>query len=104
MPLHKENVGEPTCAHLKRLLGEAHMTVEQLAEAVGIDPRSVYRHLAGEVLPQPPKMFAYQRVFSQALNRTVVIRKVSGKCQIRQSKRYGEMGLADDQNDGNDPH
>jgi hypothetical protein len=79
------NAGEsgsiPTCAQLKRLIDETHISTEELAEAIEADPRSVYRHLSGETLPQPKFFAKYERVFSERLERTIHITKLPGKCQ-----------------------
>ena len=72
---------ETVATQLSRLRDESPLTVEQLAEAVDIDPRSVYRHLSGATLPHKRHLKAYEKVFSQVLQRTVVICKMSGKCQ-----------------------
>ena len=53
----------PTCAQIERLRQEAHMSVEELADEIDVEPRSVYRHLSGETLPHPKYLAAYERVF-----------------------------------------
>ncbi len=72
---------EPTCAQIRKLRSEAHLSVEELAEAIEAEPRSVFRHLSGKALPQPKNLAAYQRFFSERLGRKVLISKVPGKCQ-----------------------
>jgi len=32
---------------------QLHLTVEEISEAVGVEPRSISRHLAGDVIPRP---------------------------------------------------
>jgi hypothetical protein len=76
-----EPKSNPTCAQLKRLIDESHISVEELAEAIEADTRSVYRHLSGETLPQPKSLASYERVFSERLERKVHIKKMPGKCQ-----------------------
>jgi hypothetical protein len=80
IPAEPKPEPEPTCAQLERLRVEAHISIEDLAAAIDTDPRSVYRHLSGERLPQPKYLAKYQRVFSERLDRKVHIKKLSGKC------------------------
>ena len=70
---------EPTCVQLERLRAEAHMSVEELAEAVGRDPTTVSRNLSGTVVPHHRTIGAYERIFSKRLGRKVVIKKMPGK-------------------------
>jgi hypothetical protein len=62
---------------LQRLREESRMSVEDLARAIDADPRSVYRHLSGQSAPRLRYLGAYERVFSEALKRKVVIRQMS---------------------------
>lgn len=71
-----ESVGE----QLRHLRDECRMTTEKLAEEVGVDPATVYRHISGKMRPHLPTIGTYERVFSKLLNRKVVI-------QITPSKR-----------------
>jgi hypothetical protein len=66
---------------LRALLSESTLTVEQIASDVGIEPRSIYRHLAGCATPRSSHVGAYQRVFSKHLKREVVIHRTSPKRQ-----------------------
>jgi hypothetical protein len=70
---------EPTWVQLERLRQAAHIDIEDLAERIDVAPRSVYRHLSGSAVPQPKQFAAYERVFSELLDRKVVITKMSGK-------------------------
>ena len=72
-----ETVGE----QIDSLRAECRYTVEELAEKLGIQPRSVYRHLSGEAIPRKPHLGAYERVFSERLGRKVFIIQTSGKRQ-----------------------
>jgi DNA-binding transcriptional ArsR family regulator len=68
-------------AQLDRLREECRLTVEDLAAALDVDPRSVYRHLSGKSLPRRSHIGAYERLFSQKLERKVVLLIRSGKRQ-----------------------
>jgi hypothetical protein len=67
---------ETIAAQLRSLLKESRWTAEELAEAVGINTRTVTRHLSGETVPYPRNISAYERVFSNQLKRQVVINKM----------------------------
>lgn len=73
----KATVGE----QIERFREECRMSVEQLAEEVDIEARSVYRHLSGKVEPRLNHLGAYDRVFSKHLGRKIVIERTSGKRQ-----------------------
>jgi len=68
---------ETVATQINRLREECHLTAEELAEKIGIEPRSVQRHLAGSSVPHGRHVRAYERVFSNLLNRQVVISKMS---------------------------
>jgi hypothetical protein len=72
---------ESISVQLNRYREECRFTVEELAEAVSIEPRSVYRHLSGESEPRLRQIGAYERTFSDRLGKKVVIHKTSGKRQ-----------------------
>jgi hypothetical protein len=55
---------------LKALCEEARLTVEQLAEAIGVEPRSVYRHFTGTP-PRKRQIAEYEKVLSRKLHRLV---------------------------------
>lgn len=65
---------ETIADQINRLRSECHLSTEELAEKIGVDPRSVKRHQAGKTRPYPQHLRAYQRVFSELLNRQVSIR------------------------------
>jgi DNA-binding transcriptional regulator YiaG len=65
---------ESIAAQINRLRNECHLSTEELAVKINIDPRSVKRHLAGKSRPYPQHLRAYQTVFSELLNRPVSIR------------------------------
>jgi hypothetical protein len=70
-----------TCAQLRALRKESHLEFEELAEALDVEPRSVYRHFSGESLPHGKHLAKYQEIFSEKIGRKVLISKTSGKCQ-----------------------
>jgi len=55
------------------LRSECRMTVEDLATALEIEPRSVYRHLSNEAQPRQRQIAAYEKLFSERLNRSVTL-------------------------------
>ena len=71
---------------IEQLRLECEWTVEELAERIGVQPRSVYRHEADDSRPTKLNLRVYSRVFSQVLERTVVIRRMS----VNVSKRLKE--------------
>jgi ribosome-binding protein aMBF1 (putative translation factor) len=64
---------ESISSQINKLRNECHLSVEELADKIGIDPRSVKRHLAGTTQPYPQYLRAYQTVFSNLLNRPISI-------------------------------
>jgi len=66
---------------LTRYRDDLHLTVEEMSEAVGVEPRSISRHLAGEVIPRPKVLAAYEQFLSKRAGRTIRITKTSGKRQ-----------------------
>lgn len=63
-------------AQIHRLREECRWSVETLAGAVDLDLRTVTRHLSGKTKPHLRNISAYERAFSKALNRRVVIKKM----------------------------
>lgn len=68
--------GETIAAQLQRLREECKWTIPELAEAAGLDSRTVDRHLAGKFIPYPRTLSAYEKAFRKRLKRQVVIRKM----------------------------
>jgi DNA-binding XRE family transcriptional regulator len=64
-------------SQINRLRQECHLTVDELAEKIDIDVRSVRRHLKDDSVPYDRHIWAYQRLFSKLLNRQVVLRQMS---------------------------
>jgi hypothetical protein len=75
-PMHSASSEETIAAQLERLREECRWTIPALAEAVGIDSRTVDRHLAGKFIPYARTISAYERAFSKQLKRQVVIKKM----------------------------
>lgn len=70
---------ESVAEQLERLRDECRLTVDELADKLDIEPRSVYRHLAGTSAPRLKQIGAYERVFAEILERKIVIKTTSGK-------------------------
>ena len=56
---------------LRRLLTEARWRPEDVAEKIGIEPRNVYRHLAGKSIPSLVNIGRYEAALTKKLGRTV---------------------------------
>ena len=67
---------ESAAEQLEKLRQESRLTIEQLAEKVGVNVRTVQRHLADDSSPYLRHLTAYERVFSKLLKRDVVIKKM----------------------------
>jgi hypothetical protein len=61
---------------------EFHLTLEVMAEAAAIDPRNVSRHLAGETVPRPKTLVAYERLFSKHAGKTIRIAKRQSNVRV----------------------
>lgn len=75
-PIVPHASNETIAAQLQRLRRECNWSAEKLAETVRFDPRTVTRHLSGETTPHLRNISAYERVFSKALQRKIVINKM----------------------------
>lgn len=73
----KPATGETVATQISRLREECRLTIEELAERIGIEPRSIQRHESGACLPYTRHLRVYEREFSKLLNRQVVISKLS---------------------------
>ena len=58
---------------LGRLLREARLRPEDIAEEIKIEPRNVYRHLAGETEPSIVNVGKYEKALSARLGRRVTL-------------------------------
>jgi hypothetical protein len=75
--IQRETDDESIAAQLDKFLDEANWTVEELAEALDLSPRSIFRHLSGQARPLKRNIKRYEQAFSNRLKRQVVIRKKS---------------------------
>jgi DNA-binding transcriptional ArsR family regulator len=71
---------ESLASQLNRLREECNITVEELAEALDVTPRSIYRHL-DDTPPRRKQIRAYEALFTKLLGRKIVMPKTSGKRQ-----------------------
>jgi hypothetical protein len=70
----KENPPAPVFAvELERLLIEARLTPESIADVVGINWRTVYRHRNGEFQPSLKNVGAYEKALTKLLNRKITL-------------------------------
>jgi hypothetical protein len=53
------------------LRDKSRLTVEDLAEGVGLAARSVYRHLSGEAIPRKRQIAAYEALFTKKLSKPI---------------------------------
>ena len=73
---------QPISKQIAELCDECRWTVEELAEAVELSPRSVYRHLSEDAAPRKRQLAAYEKAFSTKLKRQVTFkRQVNVKSQ-----------------------
>jgi hypothetical protein len=71
-PKSKRIIETKTVAQqIDALRSECRMTVEELATALDIEPRSIYRHLSNKAKPRQRQIAAYERLFSERLERSV---------------------------------
>jgi ribosome-binding protein aMBF1 (putative translation factor) len=75
-PAPESPSAETIAAQLQRLRVECDLTEEELAEEIGIDIRSVQRHLASDGIPRALTLRRYERAFSKLLNKQIVIRQM----------------------------
>ncbi len=73
-PIPAEDRKPSIAEQIRTLQDECNLTAQVLADALEIDPRSVFRHLAGEAVPRRGHIAAYERLFSEKLGRTVRIK------------------------------
>jgi len=53
------------------------MTIEDLAEKISVNTRTVQRHIADASTPLLRNLAGYERVFFRSLNKRIVIEKMS---------------------------
>src|SRR5271166_4713483 len=61
----------PLSQQIRQLMEDCRLTAEELAEAIDLDPRNVYRHLAGKSGLRNSTIGAYEKFFSEKLGRHV---------------------------------
>ncbi len=66
---------KPLSKQLAELCEECLWTVEELAEAIELSPRSVYRHLSEDATPRKRQLAAYEKAFSTKLKRQVLLKR-----------------------------
>ncbi len=76
-PKLKAALKESLADQIKRLQEECGITAEEMAEALEVVPRSIYKHLAGTTVPRRVHIAAYEKLFSERLKRSVTLQKVS---------------------------
>jgi hypothetical protein len=81
-PVNERSIGQ----QIDDLRLKCEWSAEQLAEAIKIAPRSVYRHLSDTDTPSKLNLAKYSKIFSQALHIEVVITKTSAKVSKRHNK------------------
>jgi ribosome-binding protein aMBF1 (putative translation factor) len=64
---------------LEQLRQDCNWSIEELAEAVKLDPTNVSRHLSGTSIPRPKNLRRYNSVFSKQLKKQVHIRRNAAK-------------------------
>jgi DNA-binding XRE family transcriptional regulator len=85
-PSSKSQTVKGISSQIDDLRNECRMTVEDLADALDVTPRSIYRHLSGEADPRSRQIAAYEKLFSEKLAKpirlnTSVKRQTSSKRQ-----------------------
>ena len=71
IPVVQAPVSSSFAAELQRLLLEARIRPEDIAEDVGINERNVYRHLSGQTKPSLVNLGSYEKALSKRLGRPV---------------------------------
>jgi hypothetical protein len=66
---------ETLAAQIKRLQNECEFAAEMMAETLEVEPRSIFRHLAGQAVPRPKHIAAYEKLFSERLGRSVTLKR-----------------------------
>ena len=66
---------ESIASQLKRLQNECDLTTAEMAEAIGVDERSVRRHLAEDATPRRTHLAAYEKLFTERSGKTVVLKR-----------------------------
>jgi hypothetical protein len=78
------NIPQSIGKQIEACMLECGWTAEYLAEQIGIEPRSVYRHISDQNKPSKRHRFKYCTIFSKQLIRNIVISDTSVKVSKRQ--------------------
>jgi DNA-binding XRE family transcriptional regulator len=62
-------------SQLKKLQAECDITAEKIAEHIGVEPRSIYRHLSGKATPRRNHIAAYEKLFAEKTGRPIRLTK-----------------------------
>jgi hypothetical protein len=73
------SIPETIAVQIQRLRLECKWTIEKLAGRTGLDEKTVKRHLSGRVIPHLRNLTVYDRTFSKALKRGIVISQMPPK-------------------------
>jgi hypothetical protein len=57
------------------LVNESGLAVKDVATALGVRPKSVYRHIDGDAYPREGHLDAYEKFFSEALGRPITLKR-----------------------------
>ena len=66
-PVSPKSVSE----QIKAYMLEARLSKGEVANALGVDPRTVARHRSGTAIPRLDQVHGYEQLFSKRLNRPV---------------------------------
>lgn len=85
-PIASRPIGE----QIDELRKESRLTVEDLAEALDVELRSIYRHLSDKAQPRARHIAAYEKLFSQKLNKTIRLEMSATKPKVikKSSRRH----------------
>jgi DNA-binding XRE family transcriptional regulator len=72
---------------LEDLRSECDISIEELADKVGIDPTNVSRHLNGKSTPSRKTRGSYGRAFSKLLNQKILINQTQVKRSQNAAKK-----------------
>jgi hypothetical protein len=75
---------------LKRLLEEARIRPEDIAEEIGIDARNVYRHIAGKNQPSLVNIGQYEKAFSKRLGRKIALPTPAKRQNVSKTSEKGQ--------------
>jgi len=73
--VHADSIPQPESLteQLKHLQAECRLTAQEMADSLGIDLRSIFRHLSGQALPRRTHLASYEKLFSEKLGKKVTL-------------------------------